>query len=66
MTTEPKKRGEVAPDRTPVNWRIFKRVLSALQADADRRGFRSKADLLNQMLTEHYFGGESLKNQGDR
>ena len=64
-----KTRGEVAPDKVQVNWRIYKRVFTALQADADRRGFPSSPALLNHMLTLHYFGrerDEKLQNQGDR
>lgn len=63
---EVKMRGEVAPDKVQVNWRMFKRVVNALQADADRRGFPSAPALLNHLLTLHYFGNEPLKNQGDR
>ncbi len=54
-------RGAVDPGKKQVNWRVYVRIVNALQADADKRGFPSVPALLNHMLTLHYFGGEQLK-----
>ena len=58
---ETRNRGEVAPDKKQVNWRIRKDVLVALEADASRRGFPSVTGLLNHLLYMHYYSNESLK-----
>ena len=53
-------------DKVRVNWRILRKVIKSLEADADHRGFSSTPALLNHLLSLHYFGGDKLKNQGDR
>lgn len=53
-----KTRGEVAPEKIQTNWRVYKRVFNALQADADRGGFSSAPARLNHILTILYFGSE--------
>jgi len=59
-----KSRGNVAQEKTQVNWRINKKVVNALRADADRKGFTSIPALLNHLLTLHYFGEEPLSKSG--
>lgn len=65
MMVEVKKptRGDVIPEKLQVNWRIYRRVFNALQADADKRGFPSVPALLNHLLTLHYFGDEKLRDR---
>jgi hypothetical protein len=58
---EVKTRGDVAPDKIQTNMRLYKRCYTALQADADRRGFASAPALLNHILTVLYFGTEDEK-----
>ncbi len=51
-----KKKTEINQDKVAVNWRILKKVVAALKADAKRQGFPSVPALLNHELTERYFG----------
>lgn len=64
VQTKSKSRGDVAPGKTQVNWRILTNLLKLALEEARLLGFSSIPAFVNNLLTR-YFNGETIK-RGDR
>jgi hypothetical protein len=59
-TAGTRKKGKDNPLKIPVNWRMLKTVIRALDKEAKLKGFSSIPAFLNNLLVR-YFNGETIK-----